>query len=148
LPAATAEPGQPMAGDDVLEDTWRPEPAGEPAEESDPSDSIDSDDAANPQAQEDDIGRAAAYGLAPPALDQLLAEIDRGLPDGRRYSDHNSAKDIAAWRAISRLVPEKTEEQARRIIRTLVRNDVLTDGGIPESSFAPYRHGSSRREEA
>jgi len=56
---------------------------------------------------------------------RILDEIDAGMPDGNRYSDAPSAKTRAAWRVIVEEVPEKTEAQAREIIKTWVKKGVL-----------------------
>jgi hypothetical protein len=59
-------------------------------------------------------------------LNEILTEIDAGLPGGNRYSDaRNVAEDRAAWRVITRRVPDKPGGQAREIIRTWVKSGVL-----------------------
>jgi hypothetical protein len=58
-------------------------------------------------------------------LNQILDAIDEGMPDGNRYSHAPSAKERAAWKVIIRFTPSKTEAQAREIIRTWMKNDVL-----------------------
>jgi AAA domain len=55
----------------------------------------------------------------------ILSEIDAGLPDGRRYSDNNAAKDRAVWPVVQRHAPSLSEDQARKIIATWRANDVL-----------------------
>jgi 5S rRNA maturation endonuclease (ribonuclease M5) len=63
--------------------------------------------------------------LSKPILNDILTDIDAGLPDGERYSDAASAKSRAAWRVILKHAPDKTEKQARDIIKTWVKNGVL-----------------------
>jgi hypothetical protein len=59
-------------------------------------------------------------------LNQALTQIDAGLPDGNRYSDSSHTREErAAWRLITTLAPNKTEAQAREIIKTWVKNGVL-----------------------
>ena len=58
-------------------------------------------------------------------LNQILNEIEGGLPDGNRYTNAPSAKERAAWKVIQRLAPHKTGAQAREIIKTWVKNGVL-----------------------
>ena len=55
----------------------------------------------------------------------ILDAIDAGLPNGDRYSDHNAATKRAAWKVVKEHVPDKTDEQAREIVRTWVKNKVL-----------------------
>ena len=58
-------------------------------------------------------------------LNQILNKIEAGFPNGNRYSDANSAKERAAWKAVQECAPEKSEAQCREIIRTWVKNGVL-----------------------
>jgi hypothetical protein len=61
-----------------------------------------------------------------------------GLSDGERYSDDGPAKDRAAWKAVKRHIPMKTEAQCRVIIRQWVKNGTLTR--------EPYQSPKQRRE--
>jgi len=63
--------------------------------------------------------------LSAELLNTILTDIDRGLPDGNRYTDAGNAKERAAWRVVIKHAPHKTEEQARGIIRIWVKNEVL-----------------------
>jgi hypothetical protein len=65
-------------------------------------------------------------GLSHTLLNDILSTIDRGLPDGSRFSDHGAAKDRAAWKAVLQHAPDKTDKQARHIIRTWVKTGLLT----------------------
>jgi hypothetical protein len=58
-------------------------------------------------------------------LNRILTEIDAGLPDGDRYSDAASAKNRGAWKIVIKHAPNKTDHQAREIIKTWVKNGVL-----------------------
>jgi hypothetical protein len=58
-------------------------------------------------------------------LNRILTVIDNGLPDGNRYSDARSATDRAAWKVVVEHTPDKTEAQAREVIKTWVKNGVL-----------------------
>ncbi len=58
-------------------------------------------------------------------LNRILDDIEAGLPDGARYSDANAAKERAAWRVVLKHAPNKTDQQAREIIRTWVKNGTL-----------------------
>jgi hypothetical protein len=63
--------------------------------------------------------------LSDDLLNRVLTQIDTGLPDGNRYSDARSAIDRAAWKVVVDHFPDKTETQAREIIKTWVKNGVL-----------------------
>ena len=58
-------------------------------------------------------------------INRILDKIDAGLADGRRYSDASRAEDRAAWKVVVDEMPEKTEAQAREIIKTWVKNGLL-----------------------
>jgi hypothetical protein len=64
-------------------------------------------------------------GITPPLANAILDDIDAGMPDGRRFSDSAAAKDRAAWKIVTKHMPDKTEDDAKRIIRKWVKNDVL-----------------------
>jgi hypothetical protein len=64
-------------------------------------------------------------GLSIALLNEILSAIDAGLTGGGRYTDAPSAKGRAAWRVIVDRAPDKTEGQAREIVRTWVKNGLL-----------------------
>ncbi len=63
-------------------------------------------------------------GLSSATLNAILTEIDEGLPGGKLYSDHPKATDRAAWRIVAKHV-DRTEPQARQIIKEWVKNGLL-----------------------
>ncbi len=66
-------------------------------------------------------------GLSSHLLNRILDEIDTGLPDGNRYSDGSRATERTAWRVVTKHAPDKTESDARRIIKTWVKNGVIVN---------------------
>jgi hypothetical protein len=65
-------------------------------------------------------------GLSNLLLNQILTDIDAGMPDGNRYSDSpNVTADRAAWRVIIKHAPAKAEAPAREIIKTWVKSRLL-----------------------
>jgi hypothetical protein len=64
-------------------------------------------------------------GLDTDLINRILDAIDAGLPDGQRYTDAPSATTRAAWRVVKQHAPQKSEAQAREIIRTWVKNKML-----------------------
>jgi hypothetical protein len=64
-------------------------------------------------------------GLSSHLLNQILTAIDAGLPDGTRYTDAPNATTRAAWQVVAEYAPDKSEVQAREIVRTWVKNGVL-----------------------
>jgi hypothetical protein len=73
------------------------------------------------------------------ALDAILEDIDAGMPDGRRYSDHPKAKERAAWLVVQRHCPNKPEAQCQEMIKQWVKTDVLVS--------KEYRSGKRRQPE-
>jgi RecA-family ATPase len=64
-------------------------------------------------------------GLSTETLNTILNELDRGLPNGRLFTNHAQAVDRAAWRVVQKSLPHLTDVQAREFIRTWVKNEVL-----------------------
>jgi AAA domain len=64
-------------------------------------------------------------GMDTGVLNVILSAIDAGPGDGARYSDAAAATDRAAWKVVLTHAPNKTEAQARDMIKTWVRNGVL-----------------------
>ena len=61
-------------------------------------------------------------------LNAALTDIDTGLPNGQRYSGASAVKgERAAWLLIQIHAPDRTEPQCREIIRTWIKNGVLTE---------------------
>jgi AAA domain/Bifunctional DNA primase/polymerase, N-terminal len=60
-------------------------------------------------------------GLSHDLLNRVLTAIDAGMPDGNRYTDAPSAKERAAWHVVLEHAPDKSEAQAREIIKTWVK---------------------------
>jgi hypothetical protein len=59
-------------------------------------------------------------GLSRATLNAALDDIEAGLPDGRRYSAANAARDTAAWRVV-----QKHTATCREIVKTWCENGVL-----------------------
>lgn len=65
-------------------------------------------------------------GIADAIWNRILDDIDAGAADGGRYTDHAKAKkERQAWRVVARH-SEKTEAQAKLIIRAWKANGVIT----------------------
>ena len=56
--------------------------------------------------------------------DQILDTVDAGLANGERYRDASRATDRTAWKDVAKLT-KKTEQEARQIIETWVKNGLL-----------------------
>jgi hypothetical protein len=66
------------------------------------------------------------YGVTVEVINAILDDIEQGLPDGRRYSDHGSAgEDRKAWPVVQRHCIGKTEAQCREMIRSWLKQKVL-----------------------
>jgi AAA domain len=57
--------------------------------------------------------------------DAIIAEIDKGMSDGDRYSNAASAKRRAASQVVMRHVKGKTEKQARDIVEAWIKGERL-----------------------
>jgi hypothetical protein len=63
-------------------------------------------------------------GLSAATLNKILDEIDQGLPGGRLYSHQGPAVERAAWPVVTKHI-DRTEAQAREMIKTWLKNGVL-----------------------
>jgi hypothetical protein len=66
-------------------------------------------------------------GISGHLANLILTEIAAGLPDGAKYSAAKSATDRAAWRVVLKHGAEKTEAQARIIIKQWLKSGVLEE---------------------
>lgn len=64
-------------------------------------------------------------GLSHELLNRILDDIEAGRPDGSRYSSSSGAKERAAWHAVVKHAPDKSEKQARDIIKTWIKSGTL-----------------------
>jgi hypothetical protein len=63
--------------------------------------------------------------LSSERLNQILSVIHAGISGGNFYTDAAKAPGREAWKVVQRFAPDKTETQAREIIRTWVKNGLL-----------------------
>jgi len=64
-------------------------------------------------------------GMSDAEMEDILNRIEKGFPDGSRYTNSPSAKTRAAWKVVVEVIPEKNEQQAREIIKTWISKKVL-----------------------
>jgi hypothetical protein len=58
-------------------------------------------------------------------INRILNDIDAGLQDGNRYTNAPNADDRAAWKIVVKHAPEKTEGQAREVVKAWVKSGLL-----------------------
>jgi hypothetical protein len=80
----------------------------------------------------------AFAGMTDDMIIGILDEIAGGMADGSLYSSAPAAKDTAAWRVVSRHLPDKTEGQCREVINTWVKSGVLV--------VADYKNPATRKD--
>lgn len=64
-------------------------------------------------------------GLNDLMLNQILNDIDAGLPDSNRYTDAPNVIERAAWRVVEKHCPGKSEAACRQIIKLWVKSGLL-----------------------
>jgi hypothetical protein len=79
-------------------------------------------------------------GLTTAKANAILDQIEKGMPDGGRYSDHTAAKKRAAWKVVIEHAPDKNDKQAKAIIKAWVQNGVLVS--------KPYHDPEQRKDAA
>jgi hypothetical protein len=65
-------------------------------------------------------------GVSAAQLNAALTDIAEGLPNGQRYTEGNKTTPRSAWPVVQRHCPDRTEPQCREIIKTWVKNKVLS----------------------
>jgi hypothetical protein len=79
--------------------------------------------------------------LSSATLNAVLTEIDKGMPNGQRYSDSATATTRAVWPVVMKHCPGITEAQVKMIIRTWVQNKVLFPEGYADPVERKERKG-------
>lgn len=74
-------------------------------------------------------------------LNEILTEIDQGMPDGALFSNLPRVGDRAAHLVVQKHLPDKTEGQAREIIKTWIKNKVLNYGDYQDPAARKPRKG-------
>jgi hypothetical protein len=74
-------------------------------------------------------------------LNDILTEIDKGLADGGLFSNLPRVGDRAAHLVVQKHLPDKTEGQAREIVRTWIKNRVLYYDDYQDQAARKSRKG-------
>src|SRR5262249_58022789 len=96
----------------------------------------------------DDVGVATAWRypasqatVTPDVVERIVAEIDRGLPNGQRFSNDNAATKRAAWPIVQKHCPDKTRDQCRRIVAGWVKQGSLYEDEYDDPVYGKPRKG-------
>jgi hypothetical protein len=57
----------------------------------------------------------------------VIRDIDAGLPNGSRYSNHNRAEKRGAWLMVQKHIPDRTDAQAREMVAVWIKNGLLIE---------------------
>jgi AAA domain len=79
-------------------------------------------------------------GVSTATFNAILDEIDAGLPGGRLFYHQGHATDRAAWPIVVKHI-DRTEAQAREIIRTWVKNGVFVIADYVDQADRKTRKG-------
>lgn len=64
-------------------------------------------------------------GLSNQVLNEILSDIEAGLPDGNRFTDASNAGERAAWLVLEKHITGKSEAACRQIIKKWVKSGLL-----------------------
>jgi hypothetical protein len=73
--------------------------------------------------------------LEPEVVQNILDAIDKGLPEGQRYSNYASATTRAVWPMMQGHCPDKTKDQCRRIVTTWIKQGLLTEDSYEDPVY-------------
>jgi hypothetical protein len=72
------------------------------------------------------------FGITPDISDAIQDDIEKGLPNGRRYSRaNNTSDDRKVWHVVQRHCMDKQEAQCREIIKRWFKNGILYEDEYP-----------------
>jgi DNA polymerase I-like protein with 3'-5' exonuclease and polymerase domains len=80
---------------------------------------------------------ASQTGVPVDLVKRIITELDRGMPNGQRFSNHNSATKRPAWPIVQRHCPDMTQAQCRRAVASWIRKGLLYEDEYPD----PTRDG-------
>jgi hypothetical protein len=78
---------------------------------------------------------ASQEAVAPDVVERIIVEIDQGMPNGQRFSNHNSSTKRSAWPIVQKHCPDKTQEQCRRIIASWVKDGLFNEEPYPDPVY-------------
>jgi DNA polymerase len=89
----------------------------------------------------DDIGVVTSWAypaertdISPETTEAIFADIEKGMPNGQRYSGNNSAKKRSAWLVVQKHCPRKTDTQCRSIVATWIKSGALYEADYHDRS--------------
>jgi hypothetical protein len=106
-------------------------------------------------ARGDDVGVVASWqypatwsDLAPDLVDLIIGEIDKGLPNGQRYSNDNAAKKRGAYAVVQKHCPGKTRAQGRAIVATWIKQGRLYEDEYDDPVYEKEQNGLFARKQS
>ena len=91
---------------------------------------------------------AMMEAIPAPLAARILTDIGRGIPNGRRFSNHNRAGVRSAWPIVQKYCPTKTEAQCRHAIGKWVTLGALYEDTYYDPIDRKNRLGLFAREAA
>jgi AAA domain len=96
----------------------------------------------------DNVGVATAWAypetwedISPELTALILDDIDRGMPDGQRYSNHNRATKRQAWPVVRKHCPTKTQNQCRQIVSAWIKKRLLYEDDYLDPVYRRQQSG-------
>ena len=84
---------------------------------------------------------ASTATVAPEIVKNIIAEIDRGMPNGQRFSNDNAATKRATWPIVKKHCPDKTRDQYRRIVAAWIKQGLLYEDDYDDPVYGKPRKG-------
>ena len=90
---------------------------------------------------------ASQTAVSPEVAERIVAEIDDGMPNGQRFSNHNTATTRPAWPIVQKHCPDKTRDQCRRIVAGWIEKGLLYEDGYEDPVQRRSQRGLYARHE-
>jgi hypothetical protein len=104
----------------------------------------------------DDVGVVTAWKypasqvpITPEVTECIIREINEGLPDGQRFSNHAQAATARqAWPIVQKHCSDKTKDQCRRIVAGWIKEGLLFEEEYDDPVYRRERRGLFARQSA
>jgi hypothetical protein len=90
---------------------------------------------------------ASQDDVPPETVKDIVAELDRGMPNGARYSNRPAATARPAWPIVWKHCPNKTERQCRKLIAGWVKRGLLYEDEYFDQARRARQSGLFARKE-
>ena len=79
--------------------------------------------------------------IAPEIVECIITEIDQGMPNGQRFTNHRQSETRQAWPIVQKHCPDKTEAQCRLAVANWIKKELLFEDEYEDPVYRRPRRG-------